>query len=132
MNALQHEPFSPDRSSRRALPFLDIELRANYGDIYVSLPRYFRGPITIHTRDDRIALSPALEERTALISDVLGVRVYFVGDRPLGGKWGNGGNSTNGKTVEDLLDELSVSGRFTSVRINWEGDEELPFMKPNP
>ena len=124
----QHDLFSPDRSSR-VLPFLNMELSANFGDVYVSLPRCFRGPITIRTHDDRVAFSPALEERTALISDVSGVRVYFVGERPRSGKWGNGSNS---ETKEDLLDELSVNGRFTSVRINWDGDKEVPFMKPNP
>ena len=106
-----------------------MKLRANFGDVYVSLPRCFRGLITIRTRDDRLAFSPALEERTALISDVSGVRVYFVGERPRSGKWGNGSSSV---TKEDLLDELSVDGRFTSVRINWDGDKEVPFMKPNP
>ena len=92
------------------------------------LPRCFRRPITIRTCDDRVAFFPALEERTALISDVSGVRVYFVGERPRSGKWGSGSNS---ETEEDLLDGLSVNGRFTSVRINWDGDE-VPFMKPNP
>ena len=114
------------------LPFLDIELRANYGDVYVSLPRCFRGPITIRTGDDRIALSPALEEHTALISDVPGVRVYFVGDRPRAGKWGNDGDNSNNSdgdgTMEDSLDELSVSGRYSSVRINWNGEEEVLVM----
>ena len=66
----------------------------------VPLPRCFRGPIIIRTRDDGIALSPALTERTALISDVSGVWVYFIGDRPRGGEWGNGANSNNGKTVQ--------------------------------
>jgi hypothetical protein len=104
-------------------------LRAYYGDISLTLPRCFRGPITIRTGDDRIALSPALEERTALISDVPGVRVYFVGDRPRSGKWGSEDYSNSG--VEDLLDELSVDGRYTSVRINWDGEEEMPIMAPN-
>ena len=47
-----------------------MKLRANFGDVYVSLPCCFRGPITIRTRGDRLAFSPALKERTALISDV--------------------------------------------------------------
>lgn len=126
---LQHDLLFPDGSGR-ALPFLDLELRANFGDIYVSLPRSFRGPITIRTLDDRIAFSPALKVRTALVSDVSGIRVYFIGDRPRGGKWGNCSNSKNGE--EDLLDEISVNGRFTSVRINWDGEEEVPVMMPNP
>jgi hypothetical protein len=106
-----------------------MELRSEFGDVYISLPCCFRGPITIRTGDDRIAFSPALGKRTALITDVQGVRVYFVGDRPRGGKWGVGGNDG---TVEDLLDEISVDGRHTSVRVNWDGEEEMPFLMPNP
>ena len=103
------------RQEQPHTPFLDMELRANFGDVYVSLPRCFRGPITIRTRGDRVSFSPALEESTALISDLSGVRVYFVGERPRSGKWGK---SSSSETKEDLLDELSVEGRFTSVRIN--------------
>ena len=124
----QHDPFSPDRSTRA---FLDMELRAYYGDISLSLPHCFRGPITIRTGDDRIALSPALEERTALISDIPGVRVYFVGDRPRSGKWGSGDDSDNGGSLEDSLDELTVDGKYTSVRINLDDEEEVPLMKPS-
>jgi hypothetical protein len=109
-----------------------MELRANYGDVYLSLPSCFRGPITIRTGDDRIAFSRALKKRTALISDVPGVRVYFVGDRPHSGKWGNGDTSTSETVEEDSLDELSIDGIFTSVRINWDGEEDMPFMPPNP
>ena len=68
-----------------------------------------------------------------MISDVPGVRVYFVGDRPRAGKWGSDGdNGDNDGTVEDSsLDELSVSGRYSSVRINWDGEEEVPHMMPS-
>ena len=94
-------------------------------ETYVSLPCYFRGPITIRTGDDRIALSPALKEHTALISDVPGVRVYFVGDRPRVGKWGNDGdNSDNGGAVEDSsLHGLSVSGKVfdRANQLGWRG-----------
>ena len=128
MRHKQHDPFSPDKSSRA---FLDMELRANYGDIYVSLPRCFRGPVTIRTGDDRIAFSPALEERTALISDVPGVRVYFVGNRPRGGKWGSGDNNDSGENIEDFLDEVTVDGRYTSVRINCDGEDEVPVIMPS-
>ena len=103
-----------------------MELRAYYGDISVSLPHCYRGPMTIRTGDDRIALSPALEERTALISDIPGVRVYFIGDRPRTGKWGASGN--RGK-LKELLDELTIDGKYTSVRINLDGEEEVLTMK---
>ena len=107
-----------------------MALRANYGDIFLSLPRCFRGPITIRTGDDRIAFSPALGESASLISDVPGIRVYFVGARPHSGKWGNG-DSDNGESVEDMLDELTIDGTFTSVRINWDGEDEVPIMRLN-
>jgi hypothetical protein len=86
-----------------------MQLRAVYGDVSLSLPRCFRGPITIRTGDARIALSPAFAERAALISDVPGVRIYFVGDRPRGGKWGYGDTNDNGETDDDLLDEITIS-----------------------
>jgi len=128
VRATVHDSSSPDKSSR-ALPYLDMELRANYGDVHLSLPRCFRGPITIRTGDDRVAFSHAFQERTTLISDISDVRVYFVGDRPRGGKWGKGDDGDGGETARDLLDELSVSGRHTSVRIRWDGEVEEPVIK---
>ena len=62
-----------------------------------------------------------------MISDVSGDRVYFVGDRPRG--WRNDDNSG---TAEHLLDQISIDGKYTSVRIRWDGDEEVPFMLPDP
>jgi len=109
-------------------------MHANYGDVSVSLPRRFHGHITIRTSDERIAFSPALKECTALLSDVPGSRVYFVGDRPRGGAGGTQQNDDEGETplVEDEpVDELSVGGKYTSVRINWDGEEEPPMMWPD-
>src|SRR5258708_17963748 len=132
MHSRQHDLFCPDKISGRASarPFFDMALRTNYGDVFLSLPRCFRGPITIRTGagDERIALSPALGEHASLISDVPGVRVYFVGARPRSGKWGDG---NEGNSVEDLLDELTVDVRFSSVRINWDGEDEVPIIRPN-
>jgi hypothetical protein len=105
-----------------------MNIRSSHGDVYLSLPRCFRGPITICTGDDRIVFSPAFEKCTVLTSDVQGVRVYFVGDRPQGGKWGISG----GGTVDELLDEISIDGRHTSVRVNWDGEGDVPAMVPNP
>jgi len=114
-------------------PSLDLNVQTTYGDISLSLPRCFRGPITIHTSHDHVAFSPAFEERLALISDVQGVRVYFVGNRPRSGKW-RGGTDTKedagvGGSPEEPLDELSVSGWHSSVRIRWDGEPELRYMK---
>ena len=76
----QHDAFSSNKSGSR--PSLDIKTWATYGGVYLSLPRCFRGLIAIKPSRDGIALSPALEERTALLTDVDAARVYFVGDRP--------------------------------------------------
>ncbi len=69
----------------------------------------------------------------ALLSDVPGIRVYFVGDRPISGKWGISGSKDSDDEVEapeERLDKLSIDGSRTSVRINWEGEKELPEMRP--
>ena len=110
-----------------------MELRANYGDMHLSLPRCFRGPITIRTGDDRIAFSRAFQERTTFVSDIPGGRVYFVVDRPRSGKWGRGDDASgnDGERAEDLLDKLSLRGRYTSVRIKWDGEVEEPVVKPS-
>ena len=130
----QHDAFSVRESEHR--PSIDIEILANYGDVSLSLPRCFRGPMTIRSSHERIAFSPALEERTAPLSDVQGVRVYFVGDRPLSGRWrGHDEDHNEGEedagVEEEPLDALSVSGWHTSVRIRWDGEPELPQMKQN-
>ena len=127
LNMYQHEPSSKDKNSH-ARPTVDIELRAFYGDVSLSLPRSFRGPIMIHTGDDRIAFSPAFAERVVLLSKVslAGVRTYFVGNRPEGGKWGCG--DTSDKTDDNLLDSITVYGKYTCTRINLDGEEEVPTM----
>ncbi|KAI9440694.1 hypothetical protein H4582DRAFT_1488557 [Lactarius indigo] len=130
-----HDVFSDTDSEHR--PSFDIDLLANYGDISLSLPRCFRGPITIRSSHERIAFSPALEERSAPLSDVQGIRVYFVGDRPRSGQWRSddveerGEDAGAGGFPDEPLDELFVGGWHTSVRINWDGEPELPHMKPN-
>jgi hypothetical protein len=136
---VQHD-VSCDGESEHRLS-LNIELGANYGDVSLSLPRHFRGPIIICSSHERIAFSPALEERMSPVSDVQGVRVYFVGDRPRTGKWrGNDDDDDDEESEEDTsmggspeepLDELSVGGSHTSVRIQCHGEPELPQMPQN-
>ncbi|KAI9453381.1 hypothetical protein BJY52DRAFT_1189605 [Lactarius psammicola] len=74
-------------------------------------------------------------ERTAPLSDVQGVRVYFIGDRPLSGRWRGDDDVRKdagaGGPPEEPLDELVVGGWHTSVRIRWDGEPELPQMRPN-
>jgi len=68
----------------------------------------------------------------APLSDVQGVRVFFAGDRPRSGRWRGDVDKEGGKDAggssEEPLDELYVGGRHTSVRINWDGEPELPPM----
>jgi hypothetical protein len=123
----QHEPSSKGRKSR-ARPTLDIELRAFYGNASLSLPRSFRGPIKIHTGDDWIGFSPEFAKHVTLLSKVslAGVRTYFVGDRPEGGKWGCG--DTSDKTDDSLLDNITVYGRYTYTLFSF--DYELEGKPP--
>jgi len=139
VHAKVHDTFSDGESEHRHV--LNIELRANYGDVTLLLPRHFRGPVTIRSSHERVAFSPALEERMAPLSDVQGVRVYFVGDRPRSGKWRGDGDDDDDKeseedtsvdgSPEEPLDELSVGGWHTSVRIQCHGEPELPQMLQN-
>ncbi|KAI0246700.1 hypothetical protein BJV78DRAFT_1252305 [Lactifluus subvellereus] len=130
---IQHDPYPSNGEKRIPRPSLTILLRASYGGVSFSIPRCFRGPITILPSHwhGRISFSPDLERNTALLSDVNGTRVYFVGKRPLTGKWHSGEENGATEREEEPLDELSVGGIHTSVRINWVGELELPEMKPN-
>jgi len=102
-----------------------------YGDVSLSLPRCFRGSITTPTGDDRIAFSPAFAELALLLSEIplAGVRTYFFSDRPCGGKWGYG--DTSEKADDNLLDEITVYGKYTCTRINWVCEQEVPTIGLN-
>jgi hypothetical protein len=58
-----------------------------------------------------------------------GVRTYFVGDRPEGGKWGY--RYTSDKTGNNLLDNITVYGRYTCTRVNLDGEGEVPTIGLN-
>ncbi|KAF8269946.1 hypothetical protein EI94DRAFT_868577 [Lactarius quietus] len=131
-NNEQHGAFSI--GERELRPSFDIELRAK--NVTLSLPRFFRGIVTINSPYHRIVLSPAFVERAALLSDVPDVRVYFVGVRPR--SWMLWSDDDNGKVGEETavagrcpeepLDKVVVtsSGLGSGVRIRWEGEPELP------
>lgn len=66
--------------------------------------------------------------------------MYFVGDRPLSGRWRSGDNEEEGeedagtdagRSLDEPLDKLSIGGWHTGVRINWDGETELPQMNQN-
>ena len=133
----QHDAFSTSESVCR--PSLDVELRTDIGYVYLSLPRCFRGLITIHPsacRENRekITLSPGLEECAALLSDVKGSRVYFVGHRPRAWmSWrnddvkGEAATAGEGRFPDEPLDTVTVVHWTTAVRIRWDGELEPEF-----
>ena len=124
----QHDAFSDGEREHR--PSLNIDLLAINGKVSLSLPRWFRGLMTIKSSQRGIMFSPTLEERTALVSDVQNICVYFVGDRPRSWRWRNDddndeeGPGANG--YEEELDKLFVGAEHQGVEIRWEGELELP------
>jgi hypothetical protein len=120
----QHDAFSASESERR--PSLDIELMGHHG-FSLLLPRCFRGLVTIQPSPEYNPFSPALKERTALLSDVQGICVYFVGDRPRSWmSWpmddddeGEEAALGTGRDAEESLDKLFVSAR------GWDFESEI-------
>jgi len=131
----QHDPSYPDGNSH-ARPSVNIETFSWHTDVSVSLPRCFRGTITILTSHERIAFSPDLAECTVPLMDIPKGRVYLVGGPGCKGKRQDDieGYSDKGRfsswCSEEPRDSLIVDGVTSSLRINWVGEEELPEMKP--
>ncbi|KAH9039365.1 hypothetical protein EDB85DRAFT_1887530 [Lactarius pseudohatsudake] len=105
-------------------PSLDIELWANYGDVSISLPRCFRGPIMIRSHHERIAFSSELKKRTPKLSDVDGVRVYFVGDRPRSWRW-RGGVGEEGRERRERIAGRTTPGRAIRGRAAHERADQV-------
>lgn len=129
-----------------ARPNLDVEICASHGDVSISLPRCFRGEITIRSTHDRISFSPSFGSYAAPLLDIPEERVYFVRDELCEGGGGTEqrrrslGEAAQGTTSskydgqsgvreEESLDALLVHGEHRSVRINWVGEEDLPERK---
>ena len=127
----QHDAFSSSESGSR--PSLDITAWAFVGGVYLSLPRCFRGLISIRHSREGITLSPALEQCTALLSDVKAARVYFVGDRPRDWlSWrdpddneGEEATAGAGGFSDEPLDKITVSRWTSTVQIRWDGEPDL-------
>ncbi|KAN0134748.1 hypothetical protein V8E53_007533 [Lactarius tabidus] len=128
VDAKVHDAFSGSESEQR--PSLKIVITAYNGDVSLSLPRFFRGIMTIISPPGRIVFSPALKKRTALLSDVDGICVYFVGNRPrswmlwIDDKEGKEGAAGTDMYPEESLDELFVGNCDTGVRIRWDGEPD--------
>jgi hypothetical protein len=49
-------------------PFLQIEARGHNGSVMISMPRSFRGQLTLHTHNGQVMLSSALVPRATKLS----------------------------------------------------------------
>jgi hypothetical protein len=83
-------------------PFLQIEARAHNGSVAISIPRSFRGQITLHTDNGHVQLSSALASHAAMLSGLNGSHTYFVGERPDGDKWCTGAGG-EGEKVDEVI-----------------------------
>jgi len=102
-------------------PFLSIEARAYHGSVMLTVPRSFRGQLTLYTDNGRVHLSSALALHTATLSTLNGTHTYFVGERPRSGTWDDGTNgdgepvdvvvgSTKNGTLKVTYDDETVFG----------------------
>jgi len=105
-------------------PFLQIEARGHNGSVTVSIPRTFRGQLTLHTHNGRVSLSSALAPRAAMLSGLNGSHTYFVGERPSDDKWRTG---TSGEGEE--VDEVIGWSKNGSVKVSYD-DEDMGVRTP--
>lgn len=104
-------------------PFLHIEARGHNGSVTISIPRCFRGQLTLHTHNGRVQLSSALAPRAAMLSGLNGTHTYFVGERPSDDKWRTG---TSGEGEE--VDEAIGWSKNGSVKVSYD-DEDLAGVR---
>ncbi|KAF8268540.1 hypothetical protein EI94DRAFT_1727505 [Lactarius quietus] len=83
-------------------PFLQIEARSHNGSVAISIPRSFRGQLTLCTHNGRVHLSSALAPRAAKLSGLKKSYTYFVGERPSDDKWRTGA-SGEGEEVDEAI-----------------------------
>jgi hypothetical protein len=104
-------------------PFLSIDIRSHNGSIAVTIPRSFRGQLTLRTENGRVHLSSALAPCAATLSTLDGTHTIFVGERPSGGKW-HTGTDKDGEEVDEVVG-WSKNG---SVKVSYD-DEDVSFIK---
>src|SRR5713226_6946337 len=104
-------------------PFLNIEVKGHNGSITTTIPRSFRGQLTLHTDNGRVYLSPALAPHASSLSTVNGTHTYFVGQRPSNGKWHTGGSEDG-----DEVDGLIASSKNGSIRVSYD-DEDVSTIR---
>ena len=98
--------------------FLQIEARSHNGSVTISIPRSFRGQLTLHSHNGRVLLSSALAPRTAMLSVLNRSHTYFVGERPSDDKWSMG---TSGEGEE--VDEVIGWSQHRSVKISYDDED---------
>jgi len=99
-------------------PFLQLEARAHNGSVTISIPRSFRGQLTLHTHNGRVMLSSALASRAAMLSGINGTHTYFVGERPGDDKWRTG---TSGEGEE--VDEAVGWSKNGSIKVSYDDED---------
>ena len=99
-------------------PSLQIEAKGHNGSISVSIPRSFRGQLTLHTHNGRVALSSTLAPRAAMLSGVNDTVTYFVGERPVEDKWRTG---TGGEGEE--VDEVIGWSKNGSIKVSYDDED---------
>ena len=107
-------------------PFLQIEARGHNGSVTISIPRCFRGQLTLHTHNGRVQLSSALTPRAAMLSGLNGSYTYFVGERPRDDKWRTG---TSGEGEGEDVDEVIGWSKNGSVKVSYD-DEDMGARTP--
>ena len=104
-------------------PFLSIDVRAHNGGVSITIPRSFRGQLTLHTDNGWVQLSSALAPRAAALSTVDGTRTFFVGERPCGGRWHTGA----GRDGEEV-DEVMGWSKNGSVKVSYDDEDKGPGL----
>ena len=99
-------------------PFLDIDVKAQYGSVAITIPRSFRGQLKLHSDNGSVRLSSALAPRAATLSVLNGTHTYFVGERPSSGKW-NTGESEDGEEVDGVIG----STKNGSVKVSYDDED---------
>ena len=99
-------------------PFLDIDVKAQYGSVAITIPRSFRGQLKLHSDNGSVRLSSVLAPRAATLSVLNGTHTYFVGERPSSGKW-NTGESEDGEEVDGLIG----STKNESVKVSYDDED---------
>jgi len=99
-------------------PFFQIEARSHNGSVAISIPRSFRGQLTLQTHNGRVHLSSALAPHAAMLSGLNGAHTYFVGERPSNDKWRTGASGEG-----EEVDEAIGSSKNGAVKVSYDDED---------